>query len=230
MKRTIIGFAFATIVALSGTTEAAQYLFQLHNHPNGQVLPPPYGARIDELYNATGGQDHFTFNFDAPGSDMRLLYDDTAQTVHIYGVSLGGLDIGGTYANDSYLGIYTFDFLYDTGIGQVPSDDDIWAQPPNDMMNGGTVTAPASAGGHTFNLVDKGLASFGYTFRFGNEDDDLGHRDFNGTSGWGWLEIDGAMNEEVLRDWLFTAELIPEPATGAFMLLGLGALIRRRKR
>lgn len=218
------------ILALATQAEAAEHLFQLHNHPDGQVLPPPYGARIDELYNATGGTDFFTFNFDAPGSDMKLSYDDLAQTIHIFGVSLGGRDIGGSYANDIYLGLYTFDFTYNFGVGQVPGDDDIWSSPASDAMNGGELKAPASAGGQTFVLLDNGLSSFGYTFRFGNENNDLGHRGYNGTSGWGWLEIDGAMNSGATRDWLFTAELIPEPATAVLALFGIGAIIRRRSR
>ncbi len=230
LARAVFGVSMALLLATSTEARAAQFLFQLHNHPDGNVLPPPYGARIDELYNATSGNDVFTFDFDAAGSDMRMLYDDTAQTIHIYGSSLGGRDIGSVHASDSYLGFYEFDFLYSVGVGQVPADDDIWSSPASDGLNGGTVKAPLSAGGQIFNLVDKGLASFGYTFRFGDENNDLGHRGFDGLSGWGWLEIDGAMNGGATRDWIFTAELIPEPATASLALFGVVAILRRRRR
>ncbi len=184
---------------------------------------------MDELYNVTSGTDHFTFDFEHAQSDMRLLYDDVAQTIRIFGQSWGGRDTGGSYANDIYRGVYQFDFLYSFGVGQVPGDDDLWASPQQDLMNKGTLIAPVSAGGHTFNLVDKGLAMHGFTFRFGDENNDLGHRGHAGTSGWGWLEIDGAMNGNATRDWLFTAILIPEPSTALLAVVGLGVMLRRRR-
>ena len=53
--------------------------------------------------------------------------------------------------------------------------------------------------------------SFGFTFRFGDEDDDLGHRDHDGISGWGWLVHPDPDSGYVLTsDWLFTAHDICE--------------------
>lgn len=230
LRRAFTGITCVTVMALASQADAAQFLFQLHNHPDGQVQMPRYGARLDELFNATGGADIFTFDFDHAQSDMRLIYDSTAATIRIFGQSWGGRDTGSSYAIDNYRGLYQFDFLYSFGVGQVPGDDDLWASPAQDFLNKGTVSAPASAGGQTFNLVDKGLGMFGYTFRFGDENNDLGHRGFDGISGWGWLEIDGAMNGSATRDWLFTAEPIPEPATAMFAIFGVAALLRRRSR
>jgi hypothetical protein len=61
---------------------------------------------------------------------------------------------------------------------------------------------------------------------------DLGHRGFNGISGWGWLSYvadDGTVLPHVYAaDWLFTAELIPAP--GAIALMGMGGLLAARRR
>ncbi|MBX3395591.1 MAG: PEP-CTERM sorting domain-containing protein [Phycisphaerae bacterium] len=229
-RRAFAGIACVTTVALASQANAAEFLFQLRNHPDGQVQMPQYGARLDELFNATSGTDIFTFDFNHAQSDMKLIYDSTAATIRIFGQSWGGRDTGSSYANDIYRGVYQFDFLYAFGVGQVPGDDDLWASPAQDFLNKGTVSAPVSAGGQTFHLVDKGLGMFGYTFRFGDENNDLGHRGYNGISGWGWMEINDAMNGNATRDWLFTAVPVPEPTTAMFAMFGVAALLRRRSR
>lgn len=230
LARCVFGGAFGiTIFAMATQSQAAQFTFQLQNHPDGNIRPPLYGARLDELFNVTGAIDSFTFDFNHASSNMKLIYDTTAQTIHIFGQSQGGRDTGTTYANDAYLGIYQFNFLYNFGVGPVPGDDDIWSKPASDFLNKGTVIAPLSAGGQTFNLVDKGLAMNGYTFRFGDENNGLGHRGFNGLSGWGWMEINNAMNGNATRDWLFTGVLVPEPSTAMMALLGTGLVIHRRR-
>lgn len=196
--------------------------YQLHNHPDGNAIPPPYGMRLDELDDATAGHDIFTFDFDHASSDMRLTYNDVAQTIHIYGVSYGGRDVGGVYAADAYQGVYTIDFLYNMNVGLVPGDDDLWVEAPPDELNSGTIISP---GGAPINILADVLQN-NFTFRFGDEDDDNGHRGHNGLSGWGWLNINGSHVDN--QDWLFTAELIPEPATIGLLLVGLGAIRRRR--
>lgn len=198
--------------------------YQLHNHPDGNAIPPPYGMKLDELDDATPGHDVFTFNFDDPSSDMKLTYNDVAQTIHIFGVSYGGRDIGGDYAADSYLGIYTIDFVYNMNVGLVPGDDDLWVAGPPDQLNSGMITSP---GGTPINILSDVLQD-NFTFRFGDEDDDLGYRGHPGISGWGWLNVNGVHTAD--QDWLFTAELVPEPATLGLLLLGLGAVRARRRR
>lgn len=230
MPRAGLGAFGVILVSLAIPAEAAILQYQLHNHPDALVGPPGYGARIDELFNATGGLDHFTFDFNHAQSNMRLNYDTTAQTIRIFGQAMGGRDIGTSHANDGYLGLYEFSFLYTIGVEPVPGDDDIWCDPPQDGQNSGFIQAPPSAGGQSFNLIDKGVMMHGYTLRFGNENNDLGHRGFPGLSGWGWFEIVGAMNPGVKRDWIFTGELIPEPSTMLMALVGFGAALLRRPR
>jgi len=198
-------------------------LYQLHNHPDGAVNPPPYGLRLDELYNATPGSDEFTCNFDDPASDMKLLYNTAANpdTITISGHSLCGRDIGNVYATDVYKAVYDIYFQYNVGVGQVPGDDDIQVL-ASSGSNFGYVTHPTLG---TDILSD---IQMGNTFRFGDEDNDLGHRNYSGISGWGWLAIDGTRFSEGADDWLFTATYIPEPMTLGLCAISLLAGIRRR--
>ena len=75
-----------------------------------------------------------------------------------------------------------------------------------------------------------------YTFRLGDEDNDLGHRGFAGISGWGWLGISDSQNGPYVRnsagsdDFLFTV-IVPAPLSGAMAfggLAGVGVIRRRR--
>ncbi len=234
MKSRTIQAAFVVIAILNGfvfapaTAEAVTILpglYKLHNHPDGAVDPPPYGMRLDEIYNVSGGLDIFTFDFDHPDSAMTLVYDDVNQTITIDGVAYGGRDIGGSYANDGYLGTYDIHFVYDMNVGVVPGDDDLWCTSPN-HTNTGTILTPLN---DSFNLSD--VSSGSYTFRFGDENNDLGHRGFDGISGWGWLALNGTRYSQGADDWLFTAEyIIPEPSAIAFLAIGLVAMNIHRLR
>ena len=214
----LVGFAVLAVATTAAPLIGG--LYRLHNHPDGNARPPLYGLRLDELYNETSGHDVFTFDFDHALSSVTMNYDDANQILTITGVSWGGRDIGSNYANDAYLGLYTFSFTYNVGLGLVPGDDDLWVTSPSGN-NSGTITTPL---GHTKILRD--LADNGYTFRLGDENNDLGHRGFAGISGWGWLDIDGHHRNS--QDWIFTAELIPEPSSA--MLLSIAALTLGRSR
>lgn len=217
--------ALAALVLLSGSAGAAPILpglYQLHNHPDGAINPPPYGLRLDELYDISPGDDRYTCDFDDPASDMKLIYNDVADTITIFGHSLCGRDTGAGYAADIYLDIYTINFVYNVGVEPVPGDDDIQVDAA-DFTNVGTITHPGLG---TSNLSD--VRAGGNTFRFGDEDNDLGHRGFAGISGWGWLAIDGDRRAGDADDWLFTATYIPEPASLGLLLVGLVSIIRRK--
>ncbi len=224
-------FAVAALVAAStglATSASAVGLapgvYRLANHPDGSQNPPPYGARFDELYNATGGHDIFTMDFEHPSSFVTLTY--TGASITISGVSWGGRDVGGTYAADIYQGLYTLNFTYALGVSGVPGDDDIWVDTTN-HVNTGTITSPFA---DVHNLVDE-RGSFDYSFRLGDEDNDAGHRGFNGISGWGWMSYvtaTGGIQHVTATDWIFTV-IIPTPASAmAFGAAGLVALRRRR--
>jgi uncharacterized protein (TIGR03382 family) len=220
----------AMILSCAGTASAATILpglYRLHNHPDGNQRPPLYGARFDELYNATSSHDVFTLDFDALQSAVYMTVNAGLTEVRIYGQAFGGRDIGSSYANDAYLGVYTFDFTYSLGVGLAPGDDDLLVGLP-DMRNTGFITTPL---GDTIGLVDKASGD-GYSFRLGDENNDAGHRGFSGISGWGWLNY--IRNGQVVphvnsTDWLFTATY-EVPAPGAAALVGLGGLVLTRRR
>jgi hypothetical protein len=223
-------FVAAIVAAAAGTlltpaanaTSLAPGVYRLANHPDGNTVPPPYGARFDELYNATSGHDVFTMDFEHPSSLVTMTY--TGSTISITGSAWGGRDIGGTYANDIYLGLYTLNFTYSLGLAPVPGDDDVWVDTTN-HVNTGTITSPFA---DVRNLVDE-RGSFGYSFRLGDENDDQGHRGFNGISGWGWMsyKTDSGIEHVAATDWIFTV-IIPSPASAA--MLGLGGMMALRRR
>lgn len=200
-------------------------LYTLHNHPDGNQRPPLYGVRFDEIVNATAGHDVFTLDFDHPQSFVQMIL--TATTARVFGAAWGGRDAGSAYATDAYLGLYQFDFTYAVNLGPVPGDDDVWATGPGGA-NTGQVTLPSGA---VVGLTDAGMD--GYTFRLGDENNDLGHRGFAGVSGWGWMNyvVDGQVRPHVdSTDWLFTAAYKGVPTPGAGALVALGALVSLRRR
>ena len=219
MKIVLGGLVAAALCASASGAVIATGMYQLHNHPDGNALPPAYGLRLDELYNATSGHDIYTFDFSAMASNVQMAVTPT--TIHIYGQSYGGRDIGGGYAADIDAGVYSFSFVYNIGVQPVAGDDDIYVLA--DMQNTGWISTPR---GDTIALVDKSDGN--YSFRLGDEDNDAGHRGFNGISGWGWLNH-GGRPHVAASDWLFTAELVPAPsAMGLLALAGVAAGRRRR--
>lgn len=223
-SRAALSAAGLIVLASGASATLAPGMYQLFNHPDGNQNPPPYGLRLDELYNATSDHDVFTFDFNHPTSNVRLTY--TGSTITITGNARGGRDAGSVYANDAYLGNYTFNFVYNIGVGLAPGDDDIRVVPPTAGANTGWIMTPL---GDTIALRDESDGN--YTFRLGDEDNDLGHRGFAGISGWGWLTHGPASASHVYdSDWLFTVgPLVPAPGAAGVLALG-GMLAARRRR
>jgi len=229
MTNRFIGTAVAALVVACGMAQAVTIQtgdYRLRNHPDGNAQPPQYGLRLDELYNVTGDHDIFTFDFNHAGSAMYLNYNGS--TIHIWGTTWGGRDTGSGYANDVHRGFYTVNFTYTIGVGLVPGDDDIFVNPGPGNYNYGMLTTPSGA---HIPLRDGHYDNGTLDFRFGDEDNDLGHRGFNGISGWGWL-FHGPYNSPYIAssDWLFTAEIIPAPGAAALMGLGAAMAVGRRRR
>ena len=228
MKASVLGAVFATTLASVSGSALGAFLpigtYTLSNHPDGSANPPAYGLRLDELYNLTGGHDIFTFDFNHALSSVTLNY--TGATIQITGQAWGGRDLGASYAVEPTTGLYTFNFLYSIGVAPVPGDDDVYVNPIADMVNFGSITTPLS---DVIGLVDKSNGSF--TFRLGDENNDLGHRGFAGISGWGWLNHGPPGSAHINdSDWLFTATyLIPAPSASGLVALGALAAGRRRR-
>jgi hypothetical protein len=225
---------------VAGAAVIAPGTYRLNNHPDGGARPPLYGLRLDELFNVTGGHDVFTFDFDDSRSDMRLDYDGTS--IHIYGDVFGGWDTGTTY-DSTYSGLWAVAFTYEphadqAGPAQIAGDDDLFvdeATTGNLGYNTGTIQQIEDGSGNVsvgslIGLQDY-AGDFGYTFRLGDEDDDAGHRGFDGISGWGWMNH-GGRGHVGASDWLFTVNQVPLP--GGFVLaalgMGIAGVIRRRRK
>lgn len=215
-----VACAFGAPAALGADIDLG--LYRLHNHGDGDLDPPPYGLRLDELFDVTDSVDRFTFDFDHPDAGMFMEYD--GNSIHIFGTAFGGRDMGLGYDPD-WTSLVTIDFTY-TMVDGANGDDDIVSS-----EGSGTITWEET--GQTFDLNEKVDPSQGYAFRFGDDQDDTGHRGVAGLSGWGWLMVDDLMLPGQ-QDWLFTAELLtiiplpPAAWTGLAGLVGV-AWLRRRK-
>ena len=96
------------------------------------------------------------------------------------------------------------------------------------------VTTPSSTNtgwimfnGSTIDLFDH-ANSDGFTFRLGNDDDDMGHRGFDGISGSGWLDHGEAGTYVPASDWLFT--VVPNAGTMALMAIAAALFAKGRRR
>ena len=226
MDKRAIALAGATVCTLVFASSADANIlppntYQIHNHPEGNQLPPPYGLRLDEIIDVTPGQhDIFSFDFDADGADMRLTFDGTS--VRIFGTAFGGLDIGGEY-DPAFSGFVNIDFTYNL-VQKANGDDDFVSTQP-DGSDTGTIEL------WTGEVVD--LESYtgnnDFAFRLGDEDDDMGHRGVDDISGWGWLAYEGGDHVNA-SDWLFiVGDKIPAPSALALLAVGVGFGRRRRR-
>ncbi len=199
-------------------------VYQLSNHPGGSAAPPGYGLRLDELFDVTSEHDRFTFDFDHPDASMSLTYD--GMQVHITGMAFGGLDIGDAYHPDPALtSLVLLDFTYT--VTTFPfNDDDLLVNTPSNTNSGTIIWLDT---GEVINLYDRANMD-GFTFRFGDGQDNGGYRGFNGISGWGWLDHHQPGIHIKASDWFFTAT--PMPGAPVLAMLGTGVLLgcRRRRR
>lgn len=234
LRQLIVGISLLAGASMGASGAILPYgTYSLANHPDGNLTPPPYGLRLDGLFNATAQSDRFTFDFDDAQSNMKMTISNNgvADIITIFGESYGGRDIGSTYASDSWLGVYQIYFQYTIGVAPMANDDDWRVAGSAEMQNFGQIIAP---GGQQANLTDKSDGS--QTFRVGDENNDLGHRRSDGLiSGWGWLAIqqsDGSYlrsPEGGSDDWLFTV-VVPTPLPGFLAVAGLGGLAAIRRR
>ncbi len=198
--------------------------YPIRDHPGGGAKPPSYGLRLDELIDLTDEDDIWTFSFDHPQSNMSLTLTDLGggnYSIDIFGTAYGGLDIDSEW-DPVMQGVAEIQFSYAL-VTQVPGDDDLWVLGPT-AGNMGSIDFM----GNQFDLFDKANDD-GVTFRLGNEDDDMGHRDFPGTSVWGWLNHTDPDVHYPASDWLFI--VVPSPGTTTLLLTAglIGFLPRRRR-
>jgi len=226
-RRALALAALGAAIVLPATAASAAVLeqgvsYHLHNHPDGSAAEPFYGLRLDELMDVTSGHDVFTFDFDAPDAAMFIDYGIDG-TLRIHGTAWGGLDTGSGY-DPQHSGLVQIDFTFG-GVTVAEGDDDLIVTGAPDFTNTGDITL---WNGDSIGLWDFS-GNHGYTFRLGDGDNDLGHRGFDGLSGWGWLDHGAPGTHVAASDWLFTVGPAV-PAPGSLALLGLAGLAGRRRR
>lgn len=121
MNKGILGAAMLAIATVAAApADAVVVRYNLLDHIDGAISPPPYGLRMDGLYR--NGQ--HTFSFDHPNSAlfMDVDVDPFSPTVRIHGIIHGGKDSGAGY---TYSTDWEVDFTYSSGvsISGTPGDD-----------------------------------------------------------------------------------------------------------
>lgn len=212
------GTAFA-----GGSTVLAE--FEILDHPEGNVGPPTYALRLDNVFGFTFG----TFSTQAFNDSVMTVSqnDNTGNiTIDMSGTLRGGEVVGNSWATVFDL---AFDFTYEFG---VTTTADGWSVDTFSVANAGTITRldtnetvdwftqPDLAGdngpvGNVFTLAEDGYRITG---------------DDSTWVGRGWLTTndDGTAAFAPAQDWFFTANVIPTPSS--FALLGLGGLVAARRR
>ncbi|MCA9292820.1 MAG: hypothetical protein KDA20_03305 [Phycisphaerales bacterium] len=219
------------VLLLCGAAQAALIeQYQLFDHPDGDVNPPPYGLRFDNIFVPQGGPSGIaSFSMDNVGDTTLSVFDDGGGSyrIQIAGTLYGGVDAGSTYGYGE--GLYDLFFEYAANVA--PSGTG-WVVDPSSALNAGTLTSQGNAdvpSGYVFTFEDKSQPS-GESFLFLQDDHRLQGHPQEGQGFWvgrGWVM--GAQYPMGTQDFLFIAEKIPAP--GAMSVLGFAGLaaVRRRR-
>ncbi len=188
--------------------DSAVQTFQCHDHPKGDMAPPTYGLRIDDLL----GEGEYTFSFDyadqTETARVLMTYDKTLHQIHIAGRAYGGKVESGAWSPSSR-GWIDIDFTYTRSINVYDNcahdaGDDLYVTGAS-AVNTGTFTLDGWGGNASFSFIDRANEN-GCTFSFDNDWDSKGvaeiANDPNIWSASGWLQPSTSGS----RDWLFTAK------------------------
>lgn len=188
--------------------DSAVQTFVCHDHPRGDMAPPTYGLRIDDLL----GEGEYTFSFDyadaAETARVLLTYDAELKQIHIAGRAYGGKVVGGAWSATSR-GWIDVDFTYTNSVAVYNScardaGDDLYVTGET-ALNTGTFTLDGWGGDASFSFIDRANDG-GCSFIFDNDWDSKGVEEIaNDPDVWsasGWLQPSTSGS----RDWLFTAK------------------------
>jgi len=219
----LTALAAALLLTTAGSAGATQYVYELHDHPDGGEAPPTYGLRLDNLLSI--GVYSFSFDYvDGTGAAaVALVYDDVAGTVHISGRAFGGKHDDDGY-REHCSGWVNIDFTYNVNVAKVDdcggdggdgvfgyanAGDDIYCI-GEDLSNSGSVTLDGWGDDRVFQFSDKADGT-GCSFIFDNDTDSKGNGSIEADpklfSGSGWLRP-GFFGS---RDWLFVGEMRTVP-------------------
>lgn len=225
----VLGSLLLCSAANAGMTTT---VFALADHPDGNVNPPPYGLRFDDLFTEVGGQGGVTsFSMNYFGDTTLTVTDDGVGnlTIDIVGTLYGGVDTGVDYGYGE--GAFALDYTYAVSVA---ADGSGWVVNSQDPMNSGTLTVlPGNTdlvSGTVFNFFGQ-VTEGGPIFIFKNDGWRLGgHPEFDPQTtyvGRGWHSTDNLGGTE--HDFLFVGELIPAPGAG-LLLVGGGLFAGSRRR
>jgi hypothetical protein len=187
--------------------------FQCHDHPHGDLVPPTYGLRIDDLL----GEGEYTFSFDysdgVETARVLLTHDSGLNQIHITGRAYGGQVVDGALSPTAQ-GWIDIDFSYTNAVAVY---DNCARNPGNDLyvtgasaLNTGTFTLDGWGDNQSFSFIDRANES-GCSFSFDNDYDSKGvaeiANDPNIWSASGWLQPSTSGS----RDWLFIAKRVYTP-------------------
>lgn len=213
----IAGIALTTATLAHASGGALVMEFALNDHPDGNVAPPYYGLRLDNIL----GSGPATLSMDHYDNTRLFVYEDNGS----FSINITGTLYGGEVENGAYVDPmdYEVDFWYHLNVADAGNG---WIVDGFAAGNSGTLT----------NTNDNSVYTL---FGKANDQDRVfefladGHRLDNDDSSWvgrGWLtlESDGSNNLGGAQDWIFTATVIPAPGSAA--LLGLAGVCAARRR
>lgn len=227
MKVSKIGIvSLFTAASIAGGAELVIAEFDIHDHPQGNLLPPSYALRMDNVFGAFNA----TFSADIHNNATLTVLQDTVTNdlyIDIVGTFHGGEDLGAGWGATFDL---EADFRYAANVVAVA---DGWAINGFSLLNGGTFTRLDTNETTTWYGMEDATGEngpIGETFRFVED----GWRIDNDDTSWvgrGWFttNTDGSMMGAPAQDWFFTATEIPTPS--GLSLIGIGgiAVCRRRR-
>lgn len=246
-----------TVLAGAGLAMAEDVLFssRIGDHPDGNQNPPPYGLRLDNLFDAIGGDDGVTtFSFEQNGASSIIEIIDSNSDLIADKIRISGTVYGGETDGDNYdwgEGLYELFFEISAAVTTEGGPFDGWHTSGN-SAGAGTLTALGNydtvTDGQVFNFYKQKTGVNGRGFEYLRDrhrlTDQAGEegpmadlassfRDptlFNSIVGRGWntFDPDGVINSGGTQDWLFIT--IPLPSGGAMAIAGFGFLAFRRRR
>jgi hypothetical protein len=219
----ILAIAASTVVAQAGLNVVAE--FAIHDHPNGGVVPPTYALRLDYVF----GFNHATFSAEQYNNTTLTVLEDSSTGdlfIDIVGRLYGGQDTGTGWVDPFDLDV---SFRY---AANVVATSNGWSIDGFSLLNTGTITR-----------LDTNETMVWYGQEdFAGDNGPIGNAFTLASDGWnidgddstwvgrGWMttNTDGTPAFDPAQDWIFTATVIPAPATMG--MLGLGGLMFARRR
>jgi len=110
-----LGLLAGLVAGGSEPASAFTFSWDLKSHPDGGVLPPAYGLRLDNIDIGSSTGLRFTWDLDHADSDLKLIYNDSdvaaagQETLRITGTARGGIDNGSAWSDST---LWDFDLVY----------------------------------------------------------------------------------------------------------------------